>query len=316
MNEFSNALRLLADETRLRILRLLHQEPLNVSELTAVLGLAQSGVSRHLSMLRKMGVVEERREGIWSYYQLSEKLLEDWGKTENADVVEGRGALASVFQLALAYGESENGQGDASRLQELLRQRDNLARGPSGRLLEPGQSWLAWSRALLHLVPPLERGIDLGCGDGVVALELSYFCAESVGVDINPQAIEQAQQRAKREQRDNIRFVCSKVEKLKLPANSFDVAVFAQSLHHMDAPQQGLSCAAQLLKPGGRLLVIALAPHNQLWVREGLKHQHLGFSPSQLTDMLQKVGLQQVAVGQIRQSRGEVFRVLLASGVA
>ena len=70
MLELANALKLLGDETRLRILRLIAREPLNVSEITSILGLAQSGISRHLSLLRNAGLVSERREGVWTYYQV------------------------------------------------------------------------------------------------------------------------------------------------------------------------------------------------------------------------------------------------------
>jgi ArsR family transcriptional regulator len=65
-------LRLLGDETRLRLLRLLGQEALNVSELTAVLGLAQSGVSRHLALLRDAGLVAEDRDGGYAWYRLAD----------------------------------------------------------------------------------------------------------------------------------------------------------------------------------------------------------------------------------------------------
>ena len=64
-------LRLLGDETRLRLLRLLAREPLNVSELTAVLGVAQSGVSRHLALLRDAGLVAEQRAGVFAWYRLA-----------------------------------------------------------------------------------------------------------------------------------------------------------------------------------------------------------------------------------------------------
>ncbi|HEX7087337.1 MAG TPA: metalloregulator ArsR/SmtB family transcription factor, partial [Vicinamibacterales bacterium] len=63
MKEASSLFRLLGDDVRLRILRLLAIERLNVTELTGILGIAQSGVSRHLGLLRETGLVEEQREG-------------------------------------------------------------------------------------------------------------------------------------------------------------------------------------------------------------------------------------------------------------
>ena len=51
--------RLLGDAARLRLLRVLGRERLNVTELTGILGLAQSGVSRHLGLLKESGFVVE-----------------------------------------------------------------------------------------------------------------------------------------------------------------------------------------------------------------------------------------------------------------
>ena len=63
--------RLLGDEVRLRILRLLEAERLNVTEITAILGIAQSGVSRHLGLLKDAGLVEERRDAGFTFFRLS-----------------------------------------------------------------------------------------------------------------------------------------------------------------------------------------------------------------------------------------------------
>ena len=50
------------------------RERLNVSELTGILGLAQSGVSRHLGMLKEAGLIAEQREGVYTWYRLSPRL--------------------------------------------------------------------------------------------------------------------------------------------------------------------------------------------------------------------------------------------------
>ena len=70
MKEATALFRLLGDEARLRILRLLDKQRLNVSELTAILAIAQPGVSRHLRLLKEGGLVEEERDRGWSYYGL------------------------------------------------------------------------------------------------------------------------------------------------------------------------------------------------------------------------------------------------------
>src|SRR5690242_14233886 len=74
MRQASALYRVLGDEARLRLLRVLARERLNVTELTGVLGLAQSGVSRHLGLLKESGLVREERDGGFSYYRLAPAL--------------------------------------------------------------------------------------------------------------------------------------------------------------------------------------------------------------------------------------------------
>jgi len=75
--------RAFADRTRLRLLHLLRAGETCVCDLVGVLGVPQPKVSRHLAYLRRAGLVEGRKEGLWMYYKLTparnrfhEKLLE------------------------------------------------------------------------------------------------------------------------------------------------------------------------------------------------------------------------------------------------
>jgi ArsR family transcriptional regulator, arsenate/arsenite/antimonite-responsive transcriptional repressor len=63
--------RALSDRTRLRILNLLGGGELCVCHIVTVLNLPQPTVSRHLSYLRKTGLVVSRKDGLWSYYRLA-----------------------------------------------------------------------------------------------------------------------------------------------------------------------------------------------------------------------------------------------------
>ena len=71
MRQASALYRLLGDEARLRLLRVLSRERLNVTELTGILGLAQSGVSRHLGLLKDAGLVIEEKDAGYTYYLLA-----------------------------------------------------------------------------------------------------------------------------------------------------------------------------------------------------------------------------------------------------
>src|ERR1043166_5450498 len=149
MNDQSALLRLLGDETRLRPLRLLAKEALNVSELTGLLGLAQSGVSRHLGLLRDAGLIVEDRAGTFTWYRLSPSIQDVGGDHE---------ALWRWLQTEFDRRTAES-RADDARLEEIRRLRkENFSQhggGDERRQLVPGRSWAAWGRALGLLMPPM-----------------------------------------------------------------------------------------------------------------------------------------------------------------
>ena len=71
MKDLTRMLRTLADPTRLRLVRLIHRQELCVCELMEAVRLPQYKVSRHLRELRRVGVVEARRNGRWMHYRIS-----------------------------------------------------------------------------------------------------------------------------------------------------------------------------------------------------------------------------------------------------
>ena len=73
MKKTSHIFKALADETRLRILALLlNEEELCVCDIIGALKLPQSTVSRHLAYLRRTGLVNDRRCGLWMYYSIAD----------------------------------------------------------------------------------------------------------------------------------------------------------------------------------------------------------------------------------------------------
>ena len=113
MDEASGLLRLLGDETRLRLLRVLSREALNVSELTAILGVAQSGVSRHLGLLREAGLVVEQRGGTFTWYRLAPEFEKDSSE---------RAPLWAWLRAEFARATTDT-RADDARLEEIRRVR-------------------------------------------------------------------------------------------------------------------------------------------------------------------------------------------------
>jgi DNA-binding transcriptional ArsR family regulator/protein-L-isoaspartate O-methyltransferase len=296
--------RLLGDDVRLRILRVLAAERLNVTELTAVLGIAQSGVSRHLGLLKEAGLIAERREGGYTYYRAT------------ADDANGNGA---VWQLLSRQFEDAAGdaalRADDARLKEVLRLRKEsfAAHGVEGRQLVPGRSWAAWARALGLLLPPL-RVADLGCGEGYLTVEAARWASRVIAVDRSPQVLARARDLARRRRVRNILWKRGELESLPIADRSVDVALLSQALHHAEEPGRALHEAARIVVAGGRVLILELRQHDQAWVRERLGDRWLGFPDADLVRLMKDAGLTDVQVRTGARLTGDPFTVLIGCG--
>jgi SAM-dependent methyltransferase len=309
MKEASALYRLLGDEARLRLLRVLSRERLNVTELTGVLGLAQSGVSRHLGLLKEAGLVTEERDGGFSYYRLAPALDQH-----------GDGPLATMLREQFERGTHDAGvRADEARLQEVLRVRKenfDLHAGPDtrdARQLVPGRSWAAWSRALGLLLPPV-RVADLGCGEGYLTIEAARWAARVIAVDRSDAVLKRARALARRRRVSNVIWKKGELEKLPLRTGAVDVAMLSQALHHAANPARAVAEAARITTPGGRVLVLDLRTHHEDWVRAKLGDRRLGFDDDELKRMLTAAGLERVRGAVGARKAGDPFTVLIATG--
>jgi ArsR family transcriptional regulator len=308
VKEASALYRLLGDEARLRLLRVLETDRFNVKELTGILGLAQSGVSRHLGLLKEAGLVVEERDGAYSFYGLA-PALRDHSQGPLWPLLDAQFKSASASTVLRA---------DDARLQEVLRlRRENFEHvGPDtrdGRQLVPGRSWAAWSRALGMLLPPLEVA-DLGCGEGYLTVETARWARHVTAVDRSAGVLSRAKALAARKKCANITWKKGELEKLPIESNTMDVALLSQALHHASDPALALSESARILKPGGRLLILDLRPHDETWVREKLGDRWFGFSDDQLEGLLAKAGFSDLKVTLGARRTNDPFAVLLAIG--
>ena len=104
--KIADRLKAMADPTRLRILHALHDGELCVNDVLKVIGGSQANVSKHLSVLRRAGLVDYRREGINVYYHIEDPAvfaicrtvcdsLERQVNAEKDDIARGRAAMAA-----------------------------------------------------------------------------------------------------------------------------------------------------------------------------------------------------------------------------
>src|SRR5829696_5383558 len=188
--------KLLADPMRFRLLRVLAQDRFNVGELTTILGLAQSGVSRHLGLLKEARLVSERREAAFVYYRLADEPRAG-----------ARSPLWDLLDQEFASARDDRAiREDEARLQEVLRHRkENFDTQGDARQLVPGRSWAAWARALGHLLPPLDVA-DIGCGEGYLTLETARWARSVTGIDRSDEVLERARALGNRRRVANVEW--------------------------------------------------------------------------------------------------------------
>jgi ArsR family transcriptional regulator len=296
--------RLLGDPTRLRLLRVVARDRFNVTELTGILGLAQSGVSRHLGLLKDAGLVAEDREAGYAYYRLANEARQN-----------GHSSLWALLDAQFtAAADDASVQADEARLQEVLRLRkENFDTHGDGRQLVPGRSWAAWARALGHLLPPLDVA-DLGCGEGYLTLETARWARSVIAIDHSARVLARARELAARRRVKNVTWKSGELTSLPIHDASVDLALLSQALHHAPEPSRALAEAVRIVRPGGTLLVLDLRQHDQGWVRERLGDERLGFSDHELDRLLRGAGLTDIRVQVGTRKTGDPFTVLIASG--
>ncbi|MGV3623137.1 MAG: ArsR/SmtB family transcription factor [Archangium sp.] len=294
MEQLTEAFRLLGDPTRLRILRLVDEARLNVTEVVSLVGVAQSSVSHHLTKLKSLDLISEERVGGYTYYSLG---------------IDEKSPLWPLINLARAAPDEH---GDKARLRDLLLRREDV-QTLNEKLLEPGQSWRLWSSALSSLLPPLEV-VDFGCGTGSLTVELARWARHVTAIDRSDAALVKAKAEAERQGLENITFLAADLEKLPLEPASADLVVISQSLHHVGNIDAVLTEGARLLKTGGRMVVLELLPHEEAWVKSRLGHQHLGFDPSAVQAAMQRAGIDAQPFHSGPRDAASPFKAFLLTG--
>jgi ArsR family transcriptional regulator len=279
-------LTVLSDAIRVRMLAVLEGRELTVSELCDVVQLPQSTVSRHLKTLADGDWVTSRRDGTRRLYTLP---LEDLEAT-------ARRLWQVVAEQAAASATSAH---DERRLKQVLARRRTQSEaffsssaGQWDRLREELFGPTSHLRALVGLLDPNLVVGDLGCGTGTVTQCLSQFCERIIAVDASNEMLEAAH--AKIAGQNHIEFRQGSLEKLPIANGELDVALMMLVLHHLPEPPRVLAEAARAVKPGGRVLILDMLPHEREEYRQTMGHVWLGFSEKQMTQWLLAAGFKEI----------------------
>ena len=261
----------LSDPIRLRLLRVLQREELNVQELCQVLGLAQSRVSRHLGVLRSVGLVSDRREGTKVFYALAELpeslgsvrgYLEELGATDHPDLDRLEDTLRSRTRFAQAFADQTAAEWD-----EIGR----LLHSPSATML-----------SLANLAP---RGLalaDLGTGTGLLLPFLSALGDHVWAVDQSAEMLGRARQRCQDLRIRNVTFLHTSMEELGDELPPCDGLLMHFVMHQVARPHALLRRLGAFLKPAGRVVIVDRVQHQDEQAKTAFGSVWLGFSNEQL----------------------------------
>jgi len=309
MPSIVRTLRAVADPNRLRILLLLEDEELSVAELQEILVMGQSTISTHLSQLKQVGLVEDRRTGKSNLYRITAA-----GASGAVGVVEGL--------LAEARIEIPEAAQDKAAMHRVVRKRQDKMRsffdsvaGRLGKDYVPGKSWKSLAEALLRLMPPMVIA-DLGAGEGAFAMLLAQRASKVIAVDSSAKMIEVGREQALRHEVKNIEYRLGDMEELPIDSASVDLVFFSQSLHHALHPDRAIAEAARILAPGGRIVILDLLKHRFEEAREIYADEWLGFSETEVESMLQAASFTQIQTSVVhKEPETPQFQTLLAVAV-
>lgn len=278
----------LADTTRSRILLLLDRHELTVSELCGIVQLPQSTVSRHLKALTDAGWIAARAEGTSNLYTMTRDELDGSARRLWLLVREQVGPTPAAaqdqrrLQVALADRRTKSQEFFSSSAGQWDRVRDELF-GDRFHL------------AALAAFAEREWTVgDLGCGTGTVSAALAPFVARVVAVDGSAAMLQAAKKRL--QGFDNIDLRRGELESLPIDDRRLDAATLMLVLHHVPEPERALVEASRVLKPGGRVVLVDMLPHDRESYRQQMGHVWLGFSDEHVRRLLAATGFEEVRI--------------------
>ena len=274
----------LSDPTRARLLRLLERTELTVAEMCNTLQLPQSTVSRHLKVLADDGWTSSRRDGTSNLYRMPSKDMESSQKKLWMVVKEHSVSSTTADQ-------------DDARLDQVLDARrsrsqaffssaackwDRLRADLFGHRLD------AWAFAAAFSSDSVVG--DLGCGTGAVSQSLAPWVDHLIAVDSSAAMLQSARKRLKEHQ--NIDLRRGELTQLPLEDACLTHSILILVLPYLATPQLAFDEACRVTKPGGKLIVVDMIPHDRSEYREELGHTWQGFCAEQIQVWMNHSGWQ------------------------
>lgn len=273
------------EPTRLRLLAILAEGELNVTDLTEILGQSQPRISRHLKLLVEAGLVERIREGAWAFFRLAENTTK-----------------SEIFAQILAGLDRSDRilARDRSRLVEVRRTRAAVAAdyfrahaGDWDRIRALHAPDEAVEAALRDVVgsQPIQAFLDIGTGTGRMLELFAPLAVRAVGIDASAEMLVIARANLERNRIRNAVVRQGDLFALSVEPGAYDLIIVHQVLHYLDDGARALREIARALRPGGRLVIVDFAPHELEFLREDFAHRRLGFARETIEHWLEAAHL-------------------------
>ncbi|MDX1636200.1 MAG: metalloregulator ArsR/SmtB family transcription factor [Marinobacter sp.] len=280
------------DPLRLEILRVLRRDTFGVLELSQLFDMRQSGMSHHLKVMHKAGLLEPQREGNAIFYRrplnLDSDRLAHQTIRQIFDMVD-RIPLPEHLRERIHEIRSqraEQSQAFFARHAEQFREQQELIAafdlyaGPVANLLRQRAARHDWQTAL-----------EIGPGEGGFLPVLARLCPQVVALDNSRDMLAKATRTCIEEKLNNVDLIEGVTDTLLARGDAFDLVVANMVLHHVPSPADILLDAAALMNTGGCLVISDLCSHDQEWASENCGDLWLGFEPEELTAWATEAGL-------------------------
>lgn len=290
-SSLANVFKSAGDSLRLDILKVLDKASFGVQELAHIFAMAQPGMSHHLKVLAKAGLIVSRREGNSLFYR--RPLIEEGSPIRT--LLES--LFASIDQIELSpeilQRMSKVHQDRAAQSQNFFKKNAEVFAEKQGRIVSFDQYSLA-AEALIKEVSGDASywAVEVGPGKGELLGVLAKKFEQVLALDNSPEMLKQSQLAAQRQNLKNVSFMEGDLEDLPEKDIGVDLLALNMVLHHMPSPADTFNTLKRVLKPGGVVFIAELCLHDQEWVKDSCGDIWMGFRPDELDAWAMASGLQ------------------------